>query len=52
MEVFQAAFEGNPDLASDILNRSLDEEKLSVLDVRRNANLSIVLDPELLPDGR
>ncbi len=52
MEVFQAAFEGNPDLASDILNRSLDEEKLSVLDVRRNANLSIILDPELLPDGR
>ena len=52
MDVFQAAFEGNPDLGSEILSRSLQEKKLNSLDVRRNANLSIVLDPELIPDGK
>ena len=51
MEVFEAAFEGNPDLASDILNKLLLEKKSTVLDVRRNTNLNIVLDPETIPDG-
>lgn len=51
LDVLQAAFEGNPDQAADILNQLLLEKKLTPLDVRRSTNLNIILDPELIPDG-
>ncbi len=51
LEVFEAAFEGNPEHAAGILKNLILEKKLTRLDVRRNANLDIVLDTEMIPDG-
>jgi tetratricopeptide (TPR) repeat protein len=51
LDVFQAAFEGNPEHALEILNQLIADKKLTTLEVRRNTNLTILLDPEYLSES-
>ena len=49
MDIYEAALAGSPAAALDVIRTAVESQKLSIVEVRRDPNLSLLMDPAQLP---